>query len=681
MRETTSTILSLIVLCAICAAGLSAQKPALATCEGLSFGDPTYFPSGNGTRGVAAGDLNGDGDTDLVSANETAASVTIRFGDGDGNFPSILQFAEATPSSVAVADFNRDGILDMVTTNRSTARISVRLGLGGGAFAVPVQTVVGSTPSSVVTGDFNGDGNIDIVAANGGTDTVALVLGTSDGSFPLATSFSIRAGAGAWSMAAVDLNGDGNLDLATANRGTSNISVLFGNGAGGLSSATVYNSGTLASGIAAADINGDGALDLTTANEGTDTITVRFNNGSGAFPAAITLAAGADPFSVAGGDLDADGNIDIVVANRSGNSVSVFPGNGNGTFDPRVNLAVPGGPRRLIAVDLNHDQSLDIATGTDTGGLAVLLNGCSANSAPTISASAVIAQQDSNASGAVVATVGDAEDDLDDLTVTVNGRASAASNGVTLSNLVVSTSGSVTADISASCGASDATFVLEVTDSEGLAASASLNVDVTDETTPPVINKGNALPDLIVYLPPNSPDLAMPVSFTLPAGTDNCTASPTVTSSPESGSMFPIGSTAVTVTATDDLDNASNATFNVKVLFNFSGLLQPIDPFPALNVVTGGSSVPVKFSLSGNKGLSILAAGYPASSPIDCDEDEPGTTIEETVAAGGSGLTYDPLTDRYMYAWKTEKDWRGTCRILIVRLDDGTQHYAKFRFR
>src|SRR5688572_5811975 len=102
MRETTSTICCLIVLCAICAIGLSAQQPALTTCEGISFGNPNYFPTGNGNRGVATGDLNGDGDTDLVSANETSATVTIRFGDGDGNFPSTLQFVETTPSSVAV---------------------------------------------------------------------------------------------------------------------------------------------------------------------------------------------------------------------------------------------------------------------------------------------------------------------------------------------------------------------------------------------------------------------------------------------------------------------------------------------------------------------------------------------------------------------------------------------------
>jgi hypothetical protein len=47
------------------------------------------------------------------------------------------------------------------------------------------------------------------------------------------------------------------------------------------------------------------------------------------------------------------------------------------------------------------------------------------------------------------------------------------------------------------------------------------------------------------------------------------------------------------------------------VLFT-SRVASAIDPFPALNIAKGGSSIPVKFSLSGDKGLDIFAAGYPA---------------------------------------------------------------------
>jgi hypothetical protein len=54
---------------------------------------------------------------------------------------------------------------------------------------------------------------------------------------------------------------------------------------------------------------------------------------------------------------------------------------------------------------------------------------------------------------------------------------------------------------------------------------------------------------------------------------------------------------------------------------------------------------------------------------------------EPTVTAGGSGLSYDPATDRYAYVWKTDQAWVGTCRVLVVRLADGSAaRTAHFRF-
>ena len=88
MREITSTILSIAAACFICVVCVSAQDATLAPCTDLTFAQPVYFGGGLGPRGLTTGDLNGDGHTDLVAANETAASVLIRFGDGHGNFPA-----------------------------------------------------------------------------------------------------------------------------------------------------------------------------------------------------------------------------------------------------------------------------------------------------------------------------------------------------------------------------------------------------------------------------------------------------------------------------------------------------------------------------------------------------------------------------------------------------------------
>jgi hypothetical protein len=116
-------------------------------------------------------------------------------------------------------------------------------------------------------------------------------------------------------------------------------------------------------------------------------------------------------------------------------------------------------------------------------------------------------------------------------------------------------------------------------------------------------------------------------------------------------------------------------------IYDFVGFFQPIDNLPTLNIASAGSSIPVKFSLGGDQGLAIFAAGYPASSPIPCDATEPGAIIEETVNAGSSSLSYDPTTDRYCYVWKTDKSWKGTCRMLVVGLNDGSHYFAKFRFK
>jgi hypothetical protein len=127
--------------------------------------------------------------------------------------------------------------------------------------------------------------------------------------------------------------------------------------------------------------------------------------------------------------------------------------------------------------------------------------------------------------------------------------------------------------------------------------------------------------------------------------------------------------------------NIEARTFTIPSAYAFTGFLSPVENLPALNVVTAGAAVPVKFSLQGNHGLGIFAPGSPASSPIACSATEPGTIIEQTVTAGNSTLSYNASTDEYVYVWKTDRSWKGTCRMLVVTLSDGTEHQARFRFK
>ena len=144
------------------------------------------------------------------------------------------------------------------------------------------------------------------------------------------------------------------------------------------------------------------------------------------------------------------------------------------------------------------------------------------NTAPTISAaSGVTRQQDAGVSNSSISTVNDAEDPKNTLTVTVNGSTRATTNGVTISNIVVDSSGNVTADIAAACGATAADFTLRVTDCGGLFAEATLNVAVTPETTPPVITSISASPS--VLKPPNHTLRLVTVSV---SDSDNCDPNP-----------------------------------------------------------------------------------------------------------------------------------------------------------
>ncbi|HET7270649.1 MAG TPA: PxKF domain-containing protein, partial [Rubrobacter sp.] len=131
---------------------------------------------------------------------------------------------------------------------------------------------------------------------------------------------------------------------------------------------------------------------------------------------------------------------------------------------------------------------------------------------------------------------------------------------------------------------------------------------------------------------------------------------------------------------------------------DFQGFFRPVDnpgpgPDYVVNQAKAGSAIPVKFSLGGNQGTTIpeiFAESpnstidnplyYPLSRQIPEDPSATSDLIEETVSTGSSGLSYEPLTGQYTYVWKTSKAWAGQDRELILKLTDGTEHTALFRF-
>lgn len=142
-----------------------------------------------------------------------------------------------------------------------------------------------------------------------------------------------------------------------------------------------------------------------------------------------------------------------------------------------------------------------------------------------------------------------------------------------------------------------------------------------------------------------------------------------------------VGTYTLTVSATDD-DGGTSKPFTMltQVVWTFDGFFSPVNNLPATNIAKAGSAIPLKFSLDGDQGMNIFAAGFPVSAATSCNGSV-GIEVEETETAGASELRYDAGSDQYHYVWKTDRAWAGTCRQLIVKLRDGTEHRANFQFR
>lgn len=270
--------------------------------------------------------------------------------------------------------------------------------------------------------------------------------------------------------------------------------------------------------------------------------------------------------------------------------------------------------------------------------------------APSIAPHANVTEEATGPSGAAVAYLNPSATDLVDGAVAVS---------------CAPPSGSV-------FGLGTATVTCSATDAAGNTATSNFGVTVQD-TTPPAIDSHADVNAIAT-----SASGAV-VSYTLPSASDLVDGPVTVTCLPASGGTFAVGTTAVNCSATDSHNNTGHSTFNVIVSYDFNGFFRPVDNLPTVNVVKAGQAIPVKFSLGGNMGLAIMAAGYPRSVAMAC-AGAVSDVVEETVTAGGSSLSYDPTTGQYIYVWKSEKSWAGSCRQLQVKLADGSYHHANFSF-
>jgi hypothetical protein len=180
---------------------------------------------------LVAADFNHDCNADLVVLGD-ANGASILLGDGTGKFsaPASLSPPPGTRSAAA-GDLDGDGNLDLVfanpdpINNGSQGSAVVLPGNGAGAFGAPVSYGVGQGRGELTAlTDFNGDGKLDIALLNS-TNSVSVLLNAGNGTFPSATDFPLAAGTSF--LVAGDPSGDGSPDLMAVSAGSESITVLF----------------------------------------------------------------------------------------------------------------------------------------------------------------------------------------------------------------------------------------------------------------------------------------------------------------------------------------------------------------------------------------------------------------------------------------------------------------------
>jgi hypothetical protein len=105
-------------------------------------------------------------------------------------------------------------------------------------------------------------------------------------------------------------------------------------------------------------------------------------------------------------------------------------------------------------------------------------------------------------------------------------------------------------------------------------------------------------------------------------------------------------------------------------------------PQPVLHELEAGSAVPLEFSAASGHTPDDVAAGYPATQPVDCTTLQAIGPLAPTEQPGKRHVTYAEAqgVGWYTYIWRTDKAWAGTCRVGVIRLTDGTERRAYVRF-
>lgn len=302
---------------------------------------------------IAVGDLDGDGYADAVVQNRNASDLVHIWNPSTGTFDSGTALRNSNSNNyggIAVGDLDGDGDLDILVGRRSGSDV-IYFNPGNGDFsAVDPISITASSPGStysVDVADTDGDGDLDIIVGKRGNGTHNLIhLNDGAGNFTSTIQLPRPAGPSevrTYSIAHGDVDGDGDIDIVAANYGWE--STYYRNDGGNTFTAMEIGSDSdNTADVRLADIDRDGDLDILAGNYGQTNKYYLFDASTGTYQAGQDIEDSGSPlwtFGAASGDTDLDGDLDYVAGHNRQNRLFENLGfndgaSGTATVDIRV---------------------------------------------------------------------------------------------------------------------------------------------------------------------------------------------------------------------------------------------------------------------------------------------------------------------------------------------------------
>ena len=279
---------------------------------------------------IVAGDLNADGAIDLAAtiryAGVSQSRVMILTNLGDGTFSHAEYLTGYGPTAIDIGDMDGDGDLDLITANYSSRSMTRLYNDGEGGFDVYAQSITQRYPRDVRLGDLDGDGDLDIALSS----NYGLSIYKVDASGAIISNQLYYAGTRPNAIAVGDLDGDHRDDLVVADLVAARVAVFTNVGSGDFASPVFVPVAIGPSDLVLSDMNDDGALDLLLTAQSSNLIELKLNDKLGGFGDSQTRNTGLKPLALLVEDLNNDGLLDLASANMDSNTVSVFTTQGCG---------------------------------------------------------------------------------------------------------------------------------------------------------------------------------------------------------------------------------------------------------------------------------------------------------------------------------------------------------------